>query len=229
MMDSQPEKRNTSPLTLYQLMSASFCIIVLMANITSLKMVALPYLKDLSIPAGALFYPVSFLISDLVNECYGPEKAKLMVFITLAMNLLSLCLIQFTLFLPGESSEMQENLRLVLGSSGWRIFASLVAYVVGQILTIKLYTLIKGWTGSRFLWLSCNGSAFLSQILDTIIVDMIALYWGLGMALKPVIFIICFSYVYKVLFSLASTPLFYFFLSLIRKHPHTQKGLHAVP
>jgi hypothetical protein len=130
-----------------------------------------------------------------------------MVYIALAMNAVAFGLIQFVLWMPpaGEQTAFQE----VMGLSGLRIFASLTAYLIAQLVAIQVYAALKQWTGQRFLWLRNNGSVCASQIVDTVLIDLIYLYWGLGMAAGEVLTIMCFSYLYKAAFSVINTPFFY--------------------
>ena len=179
-------------------------------------MVKMPYIQDFCIPAGLITYPLTFLLSDLVTEIFGPKKAKLMVYIAFAMNLLSFGIIQFALILPSTIEKEQAVFKSVLGLSGLRIFSSLTAYLVAQIADIQLYALIKKWTGARFLWLRNNGSTCASQLIDTIVIDIIYLYWGLAMGLNEVIPIMLISYLYKALVSIANTPLFYLTVFLVK-------------
>lgn len=195
--------------TLYMVISAAFCVIVVLSNIISAKMLRVPYFDNFSIPAGLITYPLTFLLSDLTTEIYGSKKAKLMVYIALGMAILSCGIIQGALMLPNADKENQQAFESILGVHGIIIFSSLVAYVIAQILDIQLYALIKKWTGERFLWIRNNGSTLVSQIADTITVNLIFLKWGLGMEMKQVILIMVFSYLYKAFFSLACTPLFY--------------------
>lgn len=204
--------------TLYQIISTAFCVIVVISNIISAKMITLPYPQNFIIPAGLITYPLTFLLSDLVTEIFGAHKAKLMVYITLVMNLLSLSLIQLALWLPTPVEGDQVAFQLILGLSGLRIFASLVAYIISQIVDIQLYAWIKNWTGSPLLWLRNNGSTCVSQLVDTVMIDMIYLYWGLGMTFKEVLPIMGISYAYKAFFSFASTPLFYLSVYLLKKN-----------
>lgn len=74
--------------SLYQLLSTAFCVILVMSNVISAKMIALPFF-DFTIPAGLIAYPLTFLLSDLVTEIYGPRQAKTMVYIALIMSVLS--------------------------------------------------------------------------------------------------------------------------------------------
>lgn len=207
-------KSRTLP-ALYQTICASFCVIVMVSNILSAKIVTLPFIA-LNIPAGLITYPLTFLLSDLVTEIFGARRAKLMVYIALAMSLLSFGMIQIGLILPANGHENQKAFQAVLGLSSLRIFSSLISYVISQIVDIQLYAAIKRWTGFKFLWLRNNASTCASQIVDTIMIDLIFLWWGLGMTMVEVAPIMLFSYAYKAFFSVACTPLFYLFVFLIR-------------
>lgn len=200
---------------IYQTISASFCVIVVTSNILSAKIVALPLLA-LSIPAGLITYPLTFLLTDLVTEIFGARRAKLMVYIALAMSLLSFGMIQVALLLPESGPDEQKAFQAVLGVSGLRIFSSLLSYVTSQLVDIQLYAAIKQWTGPKFLWLRNNGSTCVSQIVDTVMIDLIFLWWGLGMTIAEVAPIMLFSYAYKAFFSIACTPIFYLLVFLIR-------------
>ncbi len=207
---------------LYQIISISFGAIVIISNILSVKMVELPGI-NLSIPAGLITYPFTFLISDLVTEVFGAKKARWMIYMALWMNLLSLGMLQLGLWLPSPIFEEQAAFQAVLGLSGIRIFSSLAAYAVSQVVDVQLYAAIKRWTGPKNLWLRNNLSTCISQLLDTIIIDLLFLWWGLGIPMKEVFPIMLFSYLYKALFSFACTPLFYLLVFLIRDKWHTAK------
>lgn len=202
--------------TLYQVLSASFCVIVVLSNIISAKLIQVPFMGGFVIPAGLITYPLTFLISDFVTEIYDAQKAKLMVYIALGMNVLGYAIIQATLILPGTSDPEQLMFGAVMGLSGLRIFSSLLAYFVSQIADIQLYAWIKKWTGVRYLWLRNNASTCISQILDTLIIDIVYLYWGLAMPFADVWPVMCFSFAYKTFFSVANTPLFYFLIYLAK-------------
>lgn len=199
----------------FQVICASFCTIVVISNILSAKMVPLPILA-IAVPAGLIVYPLTFLLSDLVTEVYGAAHAKWMVYIALAMSLLSFGLIQAVLLLPESGQNDQKAFQAVLGLSGLRIFSSLISYLASQLVDIQLYAAIKRWTGPKFLWLRNNGSTCASQMVDTVLIDLLFLWGGLGMAMGEVAPIMLFSYAYKTFFSLLCTPVFYLLVFLIR-------------
>lgn len=202
--------------SLYQIVSAAFCVIVVVSNIISAKMVTFPFVDNFSVPAGLITYPLTFLLSDLITEVFGVKRAKLMVYIAFAMCLLSYAIIQVALFLPPHSGQ-NDAFSEILGTSSLRIFSSLTAYLVSQVVDIQVYAWIKSLTGVRFLWLRNNASTCLSQLVDTVLIDLIFLYWGLGMTMGDVLPIILFSFAYKACFSVANTPLFYLCVFLVKK------------
>jgi queuosine precursor transporter len=201
---------------IYHFVSAAFCLLVLFSNIISVKLVQLP-LIDLVIPAGLLTYPLTFLLSDFVTEMFGAKKARLMVYIALAMNLFGLCILQFALMLPSQNHEIDSAFQLILGLSGLRIFSSLLAYLISQIVDVQLYAFIKRITGNRFLWLRNNGSTWISQAVDTLVIDLIYLCGGLKMGFVAVLPIMLFSYTYKAFFSVGTTPFLYLLVYMTKK------------
>lgn len=208
--------------TIYQLICASFCVVVVVSNILSAKMIALPFLA-INVPAGLIAYPLTYLLSDLVTEIFGAKRAKLMVYIALAMSLLSFGMIQVALMLPDGGLDDQMAFQAILGLSGLRILSSLISYVTAQLVDIQLYAAIKRWTGPRWLWLRNNASTCISQIVDTVMIDLIFLWWGLGMTMAQVAPIMMFSYAYKAFFSVACTPLFYFLVYTIQGRASKQE------
>lgn len=203
---------------IYRIISTTFSVIVVVSNIISAKLFALPLFSNFSIPAGLLTYPLTFLLSDLTTEIFGAKKSREMVYTAFGMTLLSFSIIQLALYMPSNDPINKKAFQEVFGLNGVIVFSSLAAYAAAQLLDIKLYSYIRVLTGPRFLWLRNNGSTLLSQIADTLIVNSIHLYIGLGMDLPSVFRIMVISYFYKAFISLAATPLFYFLLYFIQKH-----------
>ena len=204
-----------TPQFLYLAICVSFCVIIVVSNFLSAKMVALPVLA-LSIPAGLIAYPLTFLLSDLATEIFGAGRSKAMVYISLAVNLLIFGIIQAVMLLPDNWFDGQRAFQTFLGLSALRIFSSLTSYVTSQLVDIQIYAAIKRWTGPKFLWLRNNVSTCVAQLADTVMIDLIFLWWGLGMTMAEVAPIMLFSYAYKAFFSLACTPFFYLLVFLIR-------------
>lgn len=186
---------------------AAFSIVVVLSNLLSAKMVPLP-LVDCAIPAGLVIYPLAFLLSNGVSELFGWRRARQMVYIAFAMNLLSFGLIELTLLLPSAEMGQEGSFEAIFGLSRLRILSSLVAYSTAQMAEVYLYRAIRGWTSDKNLWLRSSGATCIAQLIDTIVIDLCYLHLGLGMGIAQIVPIILFSYSYKVAFTLVGTPIF---------------------
>src|SRR6185436_2132626 len=93
---------------------------------------------------------------------------------------------------------------------GWssRLYvASLVAYVVGQLIDISIFQIFLRVTGHKYLWLRATGSTLVSQAIDTLVVNFVLLSGR-----KPVEFILTVArngYAVKVFVAVCLTPLIY--------------------
>lgn len=189
--------------------TAAFAVIVVISNAISAKLIALPFFTDFAIPAGMITYPFTFLLSDLMTELYGEKEGRTMVWTALLLSLLSVVIIETAIHLPSSDPALQKAFKSVLGLNGWAVIASLTAYTLSQTLDVKLYAWIRSLTGDKMLWLRNNGSTLVSQIVDTITVNWIFLYWGIGLEPAAIFQVMLFSYFYKASFSIFTTPFYY--------------------
>ena len=113
----------------------------------------------------------------------------------------------------------------VFGQSARAIFASMVAYLLAQLIDVRLYHFWRKLTDGKYLWLRNNASTMLSQLIDTTAVVTILFY---GVWSWPQIGgVILASYIYKLLVAAADTPLMYLGTWLLRdiKNESKQQGL----
>jgi len=162
------------------------------ANIMGGKVITLPFMQ---LTSGTLLYPITFFLSDLVTEVYGEKRARLMVGCGFLTSLLAF-FIQY---------QLNGNARL----SAILIFSSLAAFMCGQLLDIRLFSWIKRLTGGRHLWLRNQVSTYISQLTDTLIVNTLLLFWGLGLSLTQAYPIFLGNLCYKMLFTIVTIPLLY--------------------
>lgn len=205
----------------HSFITAAFSVIVVISNIISAKLFFLPVFDNFAIPAGLITYPLTFLLSDLMTELYGQAQAKKMIWTAFALSIVSLGVIEAALLLPSAS---QAPFEMVLGLNFWIVIASLVAFLLAQSIDVYLYATIKRWTGEPKLWLRNNGSTLASQVVDTATVNWIYLFFGLGMSYDAIASIALFSYLYKAVFSVALTPLFYLLVALGKREIATPQS-----
>src|SRR6202000_2104487 len=100
-------------------------------------------------------------------------------------------------------------------------FASLVAYVAGQLVDIGVFQFAKRMTQSRHIWLRSTGSTLISQLIDTVLVTTIAFSSKLthGELRDTVIS----QYVVKVLFAVALTPIIYAIPAVLPRRRHLEE------
>jgi uncharacterized integral membrane protein (TIGR00697 family) len=155
------------------------------------------------------------------------------------MSLLTLVLIQVSLVLPGAPAwpsgnphygsvtEMQQAFESVFTLPGILILGSMTAYLVAQLMDVKLFHFWKELTHGRHLWLRNNASTMISQLVDTIIVNSIFLGLGLGLDWGLVAKIIAASYLFKLLMAAADTPFIYLGVWLVRRYVGTAASASA--
>jgi queuosine precursor transporter len=162
---------------------------------------------DLSV--GMLAFPLTFVLTDVLNEFYGPAGAKRITFLGLGAAIFAFVIINVALALPTspESPLSNEQFRGVFGWSGRLYVASLTAYLVGQLTDISIFGLLRRLTKHRLLWLRATGSTLVSQAIDTLVVNFVLLSGA-----KTVEFILTVardSYLTKVAIALGLTPVIY--------------------
>ena len=174
--------------------------------------------KLFELSVGILPYPITFLITDLISEIYGKKKAKDVVITGIFASFFSIILLLISEAVPAveNSPVSDEEFKKVFSVSSIAVFASMSAYLIAQLVDIRIYHFWKKLTKGKFLWLRNNFSTFSSQFIDScLVIGLLCLFniisWDLfwGLVLSAIIF--------KVLVALIDTPFLYFFVWLLRK------------
>ncbi|SYX09183.1 hypothetical protein,conserved hypothetical integral membrane protein,Uncharacterized ACR, YhhQ family COG1738 [Chlamydia poikilotherma] len=188
-------------------LSLTFSLILILSNLVAAsRLIVTPYF---TIPGGLLFYPLTFVISNIVNEIFGPEKTRHMVFSAFAGNMLCLIFLQIVSLLPASSIEIANAWHILFDVSPIAFIASFTAFSVSQQLDIISFHFFKRRFPKSSPWIRNNASSMLSQMVDTLIVDLGVVYIGMHLSFTKTLQIMTCSYLYKVFFILATTPIFY--------------------
>ncbi|MCB9897540.1 MAG: queuosine precursor transporter [Planctomycetes bacterium] len=193
---------------------------------------------SLTLTAGIVTYPITFLCTDIVSEVYGRRRADRMVVLGFAASVLMLgCLWMGKSLPPSDFWTVPERLTgafhpdvLAVGADGTSygtaqaaqaayaftfdapgvlLFASMLAYLVAQLVDNRLFHFWRGLTKGRHLWFRNNASTTISQLVDTAIVNGIFLRFYFEMEWPRILGIILAVYAVKFLLALADTPLCY--------------------
>lgn len=209
--------------SLYLWLSAVNVTALLMANVLGVKLFSFetgwrwgdgPFRIEHTV--GMLPFPITFLITDLLTEYFGKKAARRTTYVAFAMAVLAFILIsvgrKFPILegIPGTATnEAFEN---VFGSATLMYIASLVAFLLGSLLDIFVFTIFKRMTGGKMVWLRATGSTVISQMFDSLLVTWL-FFWAfpklLGQPAADLHFVIrtAFTgYVLKFVIAVVLTP-----------------------
>tara|TARA_X000000368_G_scaffold201655_1_gene159196 strand:+ start:3346 stop:4008 length:663 start_codon:yes stop_codon:yes gene_type:complete len=211
----------------YSLFMVIFITMIVLTNIIGVKLFEI---NSVTLTTGIITYPLTFLITDIVCEVFGKKRASLMVVLGFFASILSLVFINLAVMLPGSEvwinnslgynsiKDMQNAYESVFTLPGFLISASMLAYLVAQLIDVRIFHYLKKVTNEKKLWLRNNLSTMFSQLIDTIIVNSIFLYFGLNLDWDIIIKIIIASYLFKIIIALLDTPLVYIGVYYTRKY-----------
>ena len=178
----------------------------------------------MSVPAGVVAYPFTFLATDLISELFGRKRAQMLVWVGFGMNVFMLLVMSINHWLP-NSSGVSGGLDLFEGVYQFMVgntIASMIAYLIAQSVDVRLYHFWKRLTKGKHLWLRNNASTTVSQLVDsTAIITILYLAGNLGDAIDnvgAVIILILNSYLFKFFFALFDTPLMYLGVRLLKNY-----------
>jgi uncharacterized integral membrane protein (TIGR00697 family) len=211
----------------YGIFLVIFITMIVLTNIIGVKLFEI---YSITLTTGIITYPLTFLITDIVCEVFGKKKASLMVLLGFFASILSLIFINLAVILPGSEvwvnnslgynsiEEMQNAYESVFTLPGFLITASMLAYLVAQLIDVSIFHYLKKLTSGKKLWLRNNISTIFSQLVDTIIVNSIFLYFGLNLSWDIILNIIIASYIFKILIAIFDTPFVYIGVHFTKKY-----------
>lgn len=182
---------------------------------------------DWHLTSGVIAYPITFLVTDIISEIYGEKRAKLLVFTGFIISVFTVIIIITSISLPiwERSPVSEESYNNVFGLAPGIVFGSMIAYLSAQFIDVKLFEFWRKLTKGKHLWLRNNGSTIISQLVDSVLVVIIALIiyptiTGVSEPLtwKEAYVIIVGQYIFKALLALFDTPFIYLSVYLINKN-----------
>lgn len=161
---------------------------------------------------GIIPWPVVFLATDLINEYYGRSGVKKLSLITASLIAYAFVILFFAMVVPaaqGISAVTDEQFTAVFGQSMWIIVASIIAFLLSQLIDVSIFWLLRDKTGGKMIWLRSTGSTIISQLIDTFVVLGIAFWLPGKMNTATFINAALTGYTFKLIIAIALTPLIY--------------------
>ena len=223
--------------TLYLLLSGLFLGALVITNVIAGKLFVL-FGKPLS--CGIIAYPVTFLVTDLISELYGRERATQLVKVGFVVSLFVTAVVITSTLAPaaGETYVDQHSFQRVFGLTPGIVFGSMTAYLIAQYVDVQLFEWWRERTGGRHLWLRNNGSTVFSQLVDTVVVASVTLaVWPVldgdpttaPISTSVLVEVVVASYVFKAVVALLDTPLFYDGTALLGRWIATAEPAASAP
>jgi uncharacterized integral membrane protein (TIGR00697 family) len=164
----------------FDLVMAAFVTILLLSNLIGASKpsyVILPGGEQWPFGAGVLFFPVSYIIGDVLTEVYGYARARRVIWTGFAALAFMVFMSWAVVSLPAADGwDGQAAYEKVFGNT-WRIVAaSMVAFWGGGFANSYVLARMKVWTGGKHLWSRTIGSTLVGQGLDSLIFYPLAFY-----------------------------------------------------
>jgi uncharacterized integral membrane protein (TIGR00697 family) len=170
------------------------------------------------ISVGILPYPITFLITDIISEIYGRKRANQVVLVGLFAAVFVLGIVLLANGVPATSWSPigDKEFDNVFGLTGIAVGASMLAYLLAQLVDVRIFHFWKNLTKGKHLWLRNNFSTIFSQLIDTATVLLLlcsagVIDWNLFSVL------LLNGFVFKVLVALLDTPILYALTYYARK------------
>jgi uncharacterized integral membrane protein (TIGR00697 family) len=173
-----------------------------------------------NLTCGVLLWPLEFIVTDIVNEYYGPKAVKRISYTAVVLIIYAFIMFYGAMhvapadfWITSKQTEGIDNMQTafsgIFGQGMWIIVGSITAFLVSQLIDVTVFHKIKKMTGEKWVWLRATGSTVVSQLVDSFIVLFIAFKIGNGWSWQLVLAICLVNYAYKFTMAIVLTPLIY--------------------
>ena len=200
---------------------AAFVAILLLSNVIGASKpsyVVLPGGGHWAFGAGVLFFPVSYVIGDVLTEVYGYANARRVIWTGFAALAFMAFMAAVVVALPpAEDWPGQEAYEFVFGNS-WRIvLASMAAFWAGEFANSFVLAKLKVLTAGRFLWMRTIGSTVVGQGLDSLIFYPLAFYGLAGWPVEQLWQVVLSQWLIKTAWEALLTPVTYLVVGFLKR------------
>ena len=192
-------------------LTIGFVVVLLVSNLVGPKICqvgTLPVVGTLLVSGAQLLFPITYICGDIFTEVYGYAASRRAIwFGFFAMGLLAIMGQVAVALPPAPGWPDQQAFAKVFGLVPRFAIASLVAYWAGEFTNSYTLAKLKILTKGRFLWTRTIGSTISGQLVDTVMLILIA-FWGVQSS-SQILHLIVDSYAIKVVYETLATPLTY--------------------
>ena len=203
----------------YDFCMAAFVAVLICSNLIGAGKVSqldVPVLGPQIFGAGILFFPLSYVLGDILTEVYGYAKARRVVWAGFAAVLFMAIMSWVVVALPAADSwHGQEAYIQVFGIVPRIVLASVVAFWCGEFANAFVMAKMKILTKGKMLWTRTIGSTIVGQGIDSLIFYPVA-FLGIWPT-QQVITVLISNYLLKVLWEAVLTPVTYLVVAKLKQ------------
>ena len=176
---------------------------------------------SLNFTAGVMLWPVVFVLTDVINEYFGQRGVRFISWLAVGLIVYAFVFAYLAISLAPADwwvgvaasrgvPDMQAAFTAIFGQGMWSIAGSVTAFLVAQLIDVRIFHAIRRRTGDKKVWLRATGSTLVSQFVDSFVVLYIAFVLG-PQRWSMVLFLAVgtVNYCYKALMAVALTPAIY--------------------
>ena len=186
----------------FMLLGILFNVCLIAANLLETKVIQI---GSLTVTAGLLVFPISYIINDCIAEVWGFKKARLIIWSGFAMNFFVVALGLIAVAIPAAPFwEGEEHFDFVFGMAPRIVAASLMAFLVGSFL--NAYVMSKMKVASRGQHFSARAilSTLAGETADSLIFFPVA--FGGIIAWRELLIMMCIQIILKSMYEVIILP-----------------------
>lgn len=197
----------------FDFVMVAFVVVLLLSNVIGAEkrsFVTVPGVGAWPFGAGILFFPISYVIDDVLTEVYGFARARRALWAGFAALLFMALMEQTVVHLPVAPGWTGQDAYERVFGSGWRIIlASMAAFFVGDFLNSVVLAKMKIWTDGKYLWTRTIGSTIVGEGADSLIFYPLAFYGMPDWPLEALGAVMLSQFILKVSWEALLTPVTY--------------------
>jgi queuosine precursor transporter len=200
----------------FDFVMAAFVAILLLSNVIGAAKLATVW--GFTFGAGILFFPLGYVIGDVLTEVYGYARARRCIwagFVALIfMAFMSWVVVSLP---PAAGWTNQPAYDAVFGQVPRIVFASIVAFWAGEFVNSIVLAKLKVLTKGKYLWTRTISSTFFGQGVDSLLFYPLAFWGASGWTNDAVLTVMVTNWGLKVLWEVLLTPVTYAVVGYLKR------------
>ncbi|MBM3927724.1 MAG: queuosine precursor transporter [Sphingomonadales bacterium] len=205
----------------FDIVMVAFVVVLLLSNLIGAAKrseVDLPGIGLWSFGAGVFFFPVSYIVGDVLTEVYGYARARRVIWMGFGALVFMAFMAWVVVALPPARDWPGQAAYIAVFGNTWRIvFASMVAFWVGEFANSVVLARMKVLTKGRYLWTRTIGSTIVGQGLDSLLFYPLAFAGTAGWTPDAIVQVVLSQFLLKTLWEALLTPLTYVVVNVLKR------------